>query len=357
MMRVKTICAGLFSLGVYLGGQTLCQGQETTLVSSDRVAETRSDEKGRNVEADLQQAWLSDPITFPYYLEAQMVGSKLELRGYVPNRRVHDQALKHAFEHATTNILDAIRELPGVEVRIAAIPADQLQALAVQTLQRTFGNEMNQVRIEAKSGGGLILLGVAATPEQKRWAALSLRHVPGCTSIINHIEVATVTPATARNQAARDDNSGAEVIVITPMKGSTTSSRSTTPQRPEAAPPRAWVPPEIPAVPLPKNDAPSSRTSSSASPVAPTRAEIPPTGAGVRQVTHSELPVQTSHLVPALKRRFPGVLRINVQHQDNNRVRIDLWVNTAAEGHRLISELDRMEELAPYYCETHIHHN
>src|SRR4051812_21160725 len=50
----------------------------------------------RVVEINIEVAWLADPVTFPYYLEAHATATQLEVRGYVPNKAVRDQAIRIA---------------------------------------------------------------------------------------------------------------------------------------------------------------------------------------------------------------------------------------------------------------------
>ncbi len=45
----------------------------------------------RLTEIQVELAWLSDPLTFPYYLEAHVKGQALEIRGYVANAAARSQ--------------------------------------------------------------------------------------------------------------------------------------------------------------------------------------------------------------------------------------------------------------------------
>src|SRR5688572_3215945 len=47
----------------------------------------------RTIEIMVELAWLGDPGTFPYFLEAKSNGQSMEVRGYVPSRAVRAQAL------------------------------------------------------------------------------------------------------------------------------------------------------------------------------------------------------------------------------------------------------------------------
>src|SRR4051794_6346588 len=54
------------------------------------------DEAKRQAEIAVERAWMADPATFPYYLEAKAEGATLHVRGYVPDKAVRDQALRIA---------------------------------------------------------------------------------------------------------------------------------------------------------------------------------------------------------------------------------------------------------------------
>src|ERR1022692_1422896 len=47
----------------------------------------------RVTEVNVEVAWLADPVTFPYYLEAHVDGGQLEVRGYVPSKAIREHAL------------------------------------------------------------------------------------------------------------------------------------------------------------------------------------------------------------------------------------------------------------------------
>src|SRR5688572_17645706 len=51
------------------------------------------DETGRLTEILIQLAWLGDPATFPYFLEARVGERTVEVRGYVPSKEVREKAL------------------------------------------------------------------------------------------------------------------------------------------------------------------------------------------------------------------------------------------------------------------------
>src|SRR5205809_71065 len=60
---------------------------------------------------NVEVAWLADPVTFPYYLEAHITSAQqLEVRGYVPNKMVRDQALRIAQVYSSMPVIDSMKE-------------------------------------------------------------------------------------------------------------------------------------------------------------------------------------------------------------------------------------------------------
>src|ERR1700730_10744903 len=66
--------------------------------TSDKNAPAKSAQPDprRVTEVNVEVAWLADPVTFPYYLEAHATDSHLEVRGYVPNKSVREHAVRIA---------------------------------------------------------------------------------------------------------------------------------------------------------------------------------------------------------------------------------------------------------------------
>src|SRR5947209_7383224 len=58
--------------------------------------EERPLDSNRFTEIQVELAWMADPVTFPYFLEARVKGTNLELRGYVPSKAARTQAVNLA---------------------------------------------------------------------------------------------------------------------------------------------------------------------------------------------------------------------------------------------------------------------
>ncbi len=63
---------------------------------SAKSAPAKTDDARRLAEARVELAWLADPITFPYFLEARVEGATLTVRGFVPDQTVRMQAQRVA---------------------------------------------------------------------------------------------------------------------------------------------------------------------------------------------------------------------------------------------------------------------
>ena len=64
------------------------------LFGAKTAPEPSAQDGSRATKIQVELAWLGDPITFPYYLEAHIKGPNLEVHGYVPSKDVRAQAVK-----------------------------------------------------------------------------------------------------------------------------------------------------------------------------------------------------------------------------------------------------------------------
>src|SRR5436309_269817 len=89
----------------------------------------------RATEVNVEVAWLADPVTFPYYLEAHVAGSQLEVRGYVPSKAVREQALRIAQVYSSLPVADSMKEHPSLLVKPGQLSPQQLQSSAQSSLR------------------------------------------------------------------------------------------------------------------------------------------------------------------------------------------------------------------------------
>ena len=175
-------------------------------------AKTAPDDGRRRAEVGVELAWLADPVTFPYYLEAHVDGSALEVRGYVPNRQVRDHALKLARLHSPLTVTDAMKEHPSLLVRPSAMSQQQLQRSAASVLREALPKQYQALQVQAADDGSVTVRGTVKTPEDRLAVSHSLRRLHGCTSVQNLTKASAepeprpvaATPASKSNDPAKD---------------------------------------------------------------------------------------------------------------------------------------------------------
>jgi hypothetical protein len=171
----------------------------------------------RLMEIQMELAWLADPVTFPYYLEAHIQGDTLLVQGYVPSRAVHEQALKHARQQCSLKITDALKEHSGVAVKPTRTSASQLQQGATTALRQSVGQGAARLQVKCGSDSKITVSGWVGSFEEKLTVSQTLRRLHGCTAVINttHVEV-NGAPRTAgaagafASQEKQADTSAAE---------------------------------------------------------------------------------------------------------------------------------------------------
>lgn len=157
----------------------------------DATAEHMSSTEGafRNTEIEIELAWMADTATFPYPLEVRAKGSGLEVRGTVPSRKVHDQALNIAKLHCAVAIMDAIQENPRVAVNSVRLAPAQMQSTAQMALREALPKQAKYLHVQCSPDGAAHLTGQVVTAEQKLAASKALRRLHGCTCVVNLAQV------------------------------------------------------------------------------------------------------------------------------------------------------------------------
>src|SRR5262245_5358606 len=135
----------------------------------------------RAIEIEIELAWMADPATFPYHLQARAKGNRLELRGTVPSRRIHTQALNIAKLRCAMPTIDAIQENPRVAVQAVRLPAGQMQSTAQTALREALPRQAKNLRVQCTADGAAQLTGEVLNAEQKLAASKALRRLHGCT--------------------------------------------------------------------------------------------------------------------------------------------------------------------------------
>ncbi len=144
-----------------------------------------ADEKRRLSEIAVELAWLADPVTFPYFLEAKADYSSIQVRGYVPNKQVRDHALRIAQLHSGLPTSDAMKEHSSLMTKPGQISAQQLQRAVTSSLRESLPKTADKIKVQAHMDGKVLVWGPVASAEEKLLVSLSLRRLHGCTSVQN----------------------------------------------------------------------------------------------------------------------------------------------------------------------------
>lgn len=145
----------------------------------------------RVTEVNVEVAWLADPVTFPYYLEAHAAGSQLEVRGYVPNKAVREHALRLAQVYSSLTVVDSMKEHPSLLVRPGQMSPQHLQSSVTSSLRVALPKQSQHLKAECGSDGKVYVVGVVNSYEEKMAVSHALRRLHGCTSVQNFTTLPT----------------------------------------------------------------------------------------------------------------------------------------------------------------------
>ena len=160
----------------------------------------------RLVEVNVEVAWLADPVTFPYYLEAHINSAQqLEVRGYVPNKMVREHALRIAQVFSSLPVFDSMKEHTSLLVRPSQLSPQQLQNSVQSSLRVALPKQYQQLRVDCAGDGKVYVSGPVSNYEEKIAVSHTLRRLHGCTSVQNMTsvpaDVALGTGASPRGNA------------------------------------------------------------------------------------------------------------------------------------------------------------
>jgi hypothetical protein len=139
----------------------------------------------RAMEVNVEVAWLADPVTFPYYLEARADAARLEVRGYVPNQAVREHALRIAQVYSSLPVADALKEHASLLVKPTQMSAQQMQNSVQSSLRVALPKQYQQLRIDCGDDGKVFVSGPLNNVEERIAVSHALRRLHGCTSVQN----------------------------------------------------------------------------------------------------------------------------------------------------------------------------
>jgi hypothetical protein len=139
----------------------------------------------RAMEVNVEVAWLADPVTFPYYLEARADAARLEVRGYVPNKEVREHAVRIAQVYSSLPVTDALKEHASLLVKPTQMLPQQLQNSVQASLRVALPKQYQQLRIDCGDDGKVFVSGPVNNVEERIAVSHALRRLHGCTSVQN----------------------------------------------------------------------------------------------------------------------------------------------------------------------------
>jgi hypothetical protein len=152
----------------------------------------------RAVEIQIELAWLTDPLTFPFPLHAQATESGVEVHGCVTSAAVRDRAIKIAAQRTPLPVSDQVKvqtslektsEKPDASGSAKRYKAEVLQAMVIQQLKTACGREASAVQVACNDVGLVQLTGTVASREEQLTIAQQLQHVPGCACVVSQERV------------------------------------------------------------------------------------------------------------------------------------------------------------------------
>jgi osmotically-inducible protein OsmY len=161
-----------------------------TPVIASTSGKTTSSSPLSTAEMQIELAWLTDPITFPYDLKARIKDGQLRVLGNVASQAVRDRALLLAGQYSTIPVLDKMQVQPNLANKIEEVSAAELQQSVMQALVSEIGVTANQFEVKAHSSGQVSIAGSVSTLEAKLAVSQSLRGVKGCVCVVNLLTVA-----------------------------------------------------------------------------------------------------------------------------------------------------------------------
>jgi hypothetical protein len=202
-MNMRTRIAWPLMLTMVLGltgaaaGQSAMQklfdnlaGRNNPSLPSPPSAATVRESEAHLMEILVELAWIGDPITFPFYLEARVEGSSLQVRGNVPMPAIRQHALKLAQLNTPLPVVDRLQENPRLATRPTRMSPEQLQKVVGAALRESLPGTAKKLQTRCTADGEVAVKGDVDSFERKLAVSRTLRRLHGCTVVINLTRVA-----------------------------------------------------------------------------------------------------------------------------------------------------------------------
>ena len=341
--------AGTLGLGAAAMAQTTTFQPFRGLFGSKTAVEQKSLNANRMMEIQVELAWLSDRITFPYFLEARLKGSNLEVRGYVPTKTVRDQALNLAKLNCPLPVIDALKEHPSLAVRPVRRAPDQLKSSVQTALGEAFPGQ--QLDIQCLSDGTVQISGAVRSYEQKLAVSVALRRLHGCTNVVNYTDVGRADSAQQTTTLVGASSNTKAVETANPAFATGPTGR---------AAPAAQVknePYESRGVVVVSTEQPSnSRGVVVVTTEQPIHFPAPPAPASTVPAPKAAAatPLSAAQLKKTIESAIPGVRDVVVSFTSKTDVRIECATRAGEDSRPIAGQILSLRELDPYKVDLQI---
>ena len=150
----------------------------------------QSQQPARHPIAEIEMAWLADPITFPFALRVVPTATAFEIHGAVPSAAVKKQALNIARIHGQATITDRVNVVALGKQAAARRAPDDLRKDLEQRLREIAPALAKSILIQTDEEGRVTLTGSTNSWDEKRSLGQALRSIPGCICVVNQLQFA-----------------------------------------------------------------------------------------------------------------------------------------------------------------------
>jgi osmotically-inducible protein OsmY len=261
-MLTSQCLLALFFLGgiCELADAQLTQSSGAREPSNSPVARVMAEPSLALAAMQAELAWLGDPVSFACDLEIAPNGPGLEARGWVSDEAVRAHVLQVACEASGAQVSDSLHIDPARTIRPMNTPSVSLRRAALSAINQALPSRAYDINLETWGNGQVVLEGKVETYEERLLASRCMRHVQGCTCVLNRLSVkqpyasagrsrqdsisdahtdSAVKPASLRVDASQASSTSSEEIAISAERaGSQTaisiSASNIAPDQPES---------------------------------------------------------------------------------------------------------------------------
>ncbi len=316
------------------------------------------EDNNRLSEILVELAWLNDPLTFPYYLEARVVGPNLKVFGNVPSKAARERALELAKANCPLPLDDRLKVNTNLSFHPTHASVDQLQNLARACLREALPARARSLLTRSSADGRVAVVGTVPSYEEKLAVSRALRRLRSCTVAVNLVKVAADPDGlVARSMVQGPPPTVAAVLPATPTPALIPPDATLQTQPIEQVTPQDVNPLTV--------DAASSTPPPGVQPALPIIADRPPTAqqmvpdagmtptaAPVAQpappATSSKIDVRRLDLVQLKKRLEPLCpnAEVNVSIAPDGKLKVVVHAKSLDEGSKMCERILNLPEFS-----------